>query len=392
MQVLELSTLQTLAARSGLTVVGVTGAEELRVDGERLRTWQERGFAAEMGYMQRSPELLLNPAGLHETVRSVVTVAIFYDRAPAQPLPEGHGRVARYAWGRDYHKVLRRRLEALVSLVRAEAGIEVDARVFSDSVPLLERALAKRAGLGFVGKSTMLIVPGRGTFFFLGEILWNVEVRTDGASHSSRTMHCGSCQSCMTSCPTGAFAEERVLDASRCVSYLSIEKRGALSLAERRMLGEWIFGCDVCQDVCPFNIVPLKKRSPPDVPELGRDAGVGPSLALAEVLAMRDSKSFERRFAGTALMRAKREGLLRNAAVVAANRCVESLSPILLEASREDGAATVRQHALWAYCELLAGQGSAARARVVERLESALNDPDPEVVAEARENLGRLPN
>lgn len=392
MQALELSTLQTLAARSGLAVVGVTGTDELSMDREWLRTWQERGFAAEMRYMQRAPELLSQPGGILAGVRSVVTVALFYDRTPLRPLPEGHGRVARYAWGRDYHKVLRRRLEGLVSLVRSELGIDVDARVFSDSVPLLERALAKRAGLGFVGKSSMLIVPGRGTFFFLGEILWNLEVLTDGETRNSRKGHCGSCQSCMERCPTGAFVEERVLDAGRCVSYLSIEKRGTLSIAERRMLGEWVFGCDVCQDVCPFNIVPLKRGLPPDVPELGRDAGIGPSLSLTELLSMRDLKAFERRFAGTALMRAKREGLLRNAAVVAANRHVQSLVPTLLEASREDCSATVRLHALWAYCELLAGQGSASRSRVVARLESALNDPDAEVIAEAREHLGRLPN
>ena len=158
------------------------------------------------------------------------------------------------------------------------------------------------------------------------------------------------------------------------------------------MLGEWIFGCDVCQEVCPFNLVPLKKKLSADVPELGREAGVGPSLPLAEVLSMRDSSAFERRFSGTALMRAKREGLLRNAAVVAANRGSLSLELELLEASRADSSAIVRRHALWAYSEILGLQGSKAKARMLKRLQEAQADPDPGVVDEAREILAQLPN
>ena len=393
MQVLDREKLATLAFRAGLTVVGVADSEQLETDAERLRTWQQAGFAAEMQYMQRSPELLSSPAAILPGARSVVTVALFYDRAPVSPLPPDHGRVARYAWGRDYHKVLRRRLEQLVALVRSEQGLSsLEARVFSDSVPLLERALGRKSALGFVGKSTMLIMPGRGTFFFLGEIIWDVDVRGSGSRAEDRRMHCGSCQSCMSECPTQAFVGERVLDAGRCISYLSIEKRGVLSLQERRMLGEWIFGCDVCQEVCPFNVVPLKKKLSADVPELGREAGVGPSLPLAEVLGMRDGAAFERKFAGTALMRAKREGLLRNAAIVAANRGVLGLETELLEASRADSSAIVRRHALWAYSEILSLQGGKAKARMLKRLQEAQADPDSGVVTEAREILAQLPN
>ena len=196
MQVLDQETLARLAFRAGLTVVGVADSEQLETDAERLRSWQQAGFAAEMQYMQRSPELLSSPAAILPGARSVVTVVLFYVRAPVSPLPSDHGRVARYAWGRDYHKVLRKRLEQLVALVRSEQCLSsLEARVFSDSVPLLERALGRKSALGFVGKSTMLIVPGRGTFFFLGEIIWNVDVRESGSRAEDRRMHCGSCQS-----------------------------------------------------------------------------------------------------------------------------------------------------------------------------------------------------
>lgn len=392
MQSLALSTLRGLAAQSGLSVLGVTDAYGLDSDREWLRQWQQQGMAADMSYMLRPPELLASPGAVVPGARSVVTVSLFYDRSPAGPLAAGNGKVARYAWGRDYHKVLRRRLESLVQAVRNEVGSALEARIFSDSVPLLERALGSKAGLGFVGKSTMLIIPGRGTFFFLGEILWNLEVRIDEAAQPPRRMHCGSCQSCLTKCPTQAFVGERVLDAGRCISYLTIEKRGALTEPERRMIGEWLFGCDVCQEVCPFNLVSLKKGRTADVPELSAEAGVGPSLSLSELLSIRDQRTFERRFGGTALMRAKREGLLRNATVVAANRKSEELAAALLAASLEDCSPLVRQHALWAYIELMLDAGSVARTRAVERLQRAKSDPACEVVAEAEEILKRLPN
>lgn len=392
MQFLALTTLRDLAARCGLSVLGVTGADRLQADLERLRSWQERGLAAGMTYMLRPPELLASPAAVVPGARSVITVALFYDRTPVDPLPAGHGRVARYAWGRDYHKVLRKRLEALVDLVRAEVGAALEARVFSDSVPLLERALGSKAGLGFVGKSSMLIIPGKGTFFFLGELLSNLEVQLDEPAAEPRGRHCGSCKSCLTECPTQAFVGERVLDAGRCISYLTIEKRGALVEAERRMIGDWLFGCDVCQEVCPFNFVSLKKGRGAEVPELGAEAGVGPSLALGELLSIRETSAFQRRFSGTALMRAKREGLLRNASVVAANRRVEELEGELLSASMEDSSGMVRQHALWAYVELVKDAGSSGAARAAARLARALSDPDAGVSAEAKMLLSRLPN
>jgi epoxyqueuosine reductase len=205
-----------------------------------------------------------------------------------------------------------------------------------------------------------------------------------------KALSCGSCSQCICECPTGALVGERVLNASRCISYLTIEKRGALTSEERGWLGDWLFGCDICQDVCPFNVVPLKKRLPADIEDLGRAHGVGESLSLVEVLSLRDSRAFEKRFAGTALMRAKREGLLRNAAVVAANTRAVSVASCLVEVSRSDTSPIVRQHALWAAVQLASFEGQEALAR---RLASdARRDPSPQVIGEANDLLSRLPN
>lgn len=388
MQSLPLETLRQLAAQVGLAVVAVAGVEELAEDRAFLEAWQRAGYAGEMGYMLRDSGLLAAPQQVVEGAQSVVVFGVHYDRTPRRALRRGHGRVARYAWGRDYHKVLRRRLQSLVELVRTSHSFGVTARIFSDSVPLLERALASRAGLGFVGKNTMVIVPRLGSFLFLAEVLWNLEVTGTAAPQaSSGPQHCGSCTRCLSACPTGAFVAERVLDARRCISYLTIEKRGALSVEERRWLGEWVFGCDVCQDVCPFNYVSLKRGLRADIPELGAEAGVGESLSLQEVLLMRDSAAFERRFAGTALMRAKREGLVRNAAVVAANTGASELLGALELAAREDSSAIVRQHALWGYVTLALASGERPRPVIRNRVREALSDPAPEVAAEARQLL-----
>jgi epoxyqueuosine reductase len=378
---LTLEQLKILAAQVGLSLVSVASAEELADDRAHLERWQEEGLAAEMGFMERPSELLTTPAKLLPSVRSVVVVAVSYERTPRPELAPGHGRIARYAWGKDYHKVLRRRLERLLEVVQSCVGHPIEYRVFADSVPLLERALARRSGLGFIGKNTMAIIPKEGSFFFLGELLWDLEI--ERPSELSRTpASCGSCSSCISSCPTGAFVKERVLDARRCISYLTIEKRSALTYQEREWIGEWLFGCDICQEVCPFNIVPLKKRREAQVPELGRHAGVGPTVSLERVLRMRSADEYRDVFQGTAVMRAKREGLARNAAVVAANTHAESLLPLLREVAQGDSSPLVRQHALWAVARMSSRMGEGAIAEVKGLLDAAVRDGEPAILEE----------
>jgi epoxyqueuosine reductase len=230
----------------------------------------------------------------------------------------------------------------------------------------------------------MAIVPGRGSFFLLGEILWELEI-VDQESKESAVSHCGRCSNCLTLCPTQAFVSERVLDARRCISYLTIEKRGAFTHTERSWLGEWVFGCDVCQEVCPFNYVSLKKGQRASIEEFNAEQGVGPVLDLRQVLTIRSHDEFVGYFGGTALMRAKREGLLRNAAVVAANTgAVELIEPLRL-AVRDDQSPIVRQHAVWALTNLGVREGGSALSLVKDTLLAARHDPSEEVKGEAAE-------
>jgi epoxyqueuosine reductase len=391
MTVLPLEHLKSLAAQVGLSIVTVARPDELAEDRSHLEAWQEQGLAAEMAFMERPSELLSMPAKLLPSVKSIVVIAVAYDRAPRPERAPGYGRIARYAWGRDYHKVLRRRLEQLLEVTQSHVGHPIEYRVFADSVPLLERALARRSGLGFIGKNTMAIIPKEGSFFLLGELLWNLEVARPTEQHGSPSS-CGTCTSCLTNCPTGAFVKERVLDAGRCISYLTIEKRSALSYQEREWIGEWVFGCDICQDVCPFNIVPLKKRLGPQVPELGRDAGVGPVISLERVLRMRSDEEYRAVFQGTAVMRAKREGLARNAAVVAANTHAEDLLPLLGEVVRHDPSPLVRQHAVWSAAVMASRMGEVAVSSAKALLDLAARDEEDGVREEVLTVRAQLRN
>jgi epoxyqueuosine reductase len=391
MRGLSLETLRSLASQAGLQVLSVTSSAELEEGRLRLKEWQDAGLAADMGYMNRPPELLTTPQGLLSSARSIVVVAVLYDRSPRPLLEPGFGRIARYAWGRDYHKVLRRRLEHLVELVKEYRGQEPTYRVFSDSVPLLERALAERSGLAFIGKNTMAIIPKQGSFFFIGEVLWDVDVEMPSATGESAA-HCGSCSNCLTQCPTGAFVKERTLDASKCISYLTIEKRGVLSFDERAWIGEWLFGCDVCQEVCPFNFVSLKKKSEASVPELSADAGIGPMISLERVLGLTTDKAFTDTFQGTAIMRAKRVGLLRNAAVVAANTHAAHLMPVLRRVAESDPSSVIQRHALWAYAVVADREGSAATRDATSLIDRAAKDPDRGLLEEVSMIRSQLRN
>ena len=381
---LSLKELNSCAAEQGLHIVGYCGAEPLSQARQRLVKWQERGFAGELAYMERDPDLLCSPSRLLEGARSVVAFSLWYGSQPAPPREEGYGRVARYAWGRDYHRVLKRRLTAFVERVETQLGSSLQWRVFSDAVPLLERGLAARAGLGFVGKNSMLIRPGIGSYFFLAEVIWDLDLSLEDALPVFEE-DCGSCQRCIDQCPSDAIVEPFTVDARKCISYLTIEKRGSLTAWEREALGEWVFGCDICQDVCPFNHTALKFGREPDLDEFRAINGSGGLLKLDELLDIRSAYEFERRFAGTALMRAKREGLLRNAAVVAANTFSYTSLAALRSAAQEDSSAVVREHSLWALGRLAPQASGAERALIQQAIQRGLSDIDEGVRACARD-------
>ncbi len=312
----------------------------------RLQLWQESGYAADMGYMQRSPDLFLNPEHFLPGARSILSFAVSYHSSKRVPeVKQGFGRVARYAWGRDYHRVLKKRLRALAARLEqfSSNGDAFSWRVFTDAVPLLERALARYANQGFVGKNTMLIRPGLGSYFFIAEMITSALVIVPPEKQTPPTKgSCGNCNSCMPSCPTSAFVSSRVLNAERCISYLTIEKKTALSSEEQEWLGDWIFGCDICQEVCPFNHQAVPES---EIPEFKAESGVGPQVDLARVLGLRDAAEYLAVFAGTPLMRAGRSGLLRNATCVAANQNCFSLVPDLSKLYREDSSEMLRSHA-----------------------------------------------
>jgi len=332
------------AAKLGLEVVGVlsidTLRKRLRTESERLAKWQSQGRAAEMRYMERPPELFTTLENFLPNVRTVATFSLSYLQGPRNlgPCPPGKGRVARYAWGLDYHTVIRSKLEELVTALRRIGNF--DYRLFSDSVPLLERAIAAAGELGFIGKNTLLIRPGVGSFTFLAEALFSFECEELPETH--RGDGCGSCFRCAAHCPTGAIVSPYELDSSKCISYLSIEKRTAFEDWEASALGEWIFGCDICQEVCPFNNEMVERS---EIEEFRLEKGVGPFLNLDEILSIREDAAYRVRFRGTPILRAKREQLVRNACAVVANTGQEQFAGLLRAVSEKDPSELARSSA-----------------------------------------------
>ncbi len=336
------------ALELGFDRVGVARAHPLPADG--FLTWLQHGFQGEMRYLEHRPERRLDPDQVLPGVRSVVSLAIHYEAGPAVPAPPEVGIIARYARGRDYHRVLEPRLRALLERVQGLAP-GTSGRWYTDTGPVLEKAWAQEAGLGWVGKHTNLIAGKSGSYFFLAELLLNLELEPDAPA----TDHCGSCRRCLDACPTQAIVAPYVLDASRCISYLTIEHRGDIPEQLRPRLGNLIFGCDICQEVCPWN------RSPSPAKEPAFAAGAR-DLHLTE-LAELTPDSFSRLFSGSAVKRAKWRGLLRNVAVALGNWGHRRAIPALRRlAASTDG--QVARHAVWALDRIAQGRPSGVAAAV----------------------------
>ena len=345
--------LRARALAEGFDGFGVARAETPRADAEALDRWLDRGFHAGMGWMERTGRERSDPAALLEGCRSVACVAMSYGPGDdSAAIRADRARVALYARGRDYHKVLGARLERLALWLARESGRE--ARAFVDSGPVLERAFAQAAGIGWIGKNANLITRTRGSYVLLGEILSAAEIEPTEGPHAD---HCGSCTACLEACPVGAIVEAGVVDASRCISYWTIEHRGVVHEAKRAGNGDWIFGCDDCQTVCPWNLS-FARAAAGDPFAMREDlAGLDP----VEILGL-DEKTFRRRFSGTALMRARWDGMRRNACIVLGNSGRHDVAPVL-ERALHDADPVVREHAAWAL------------ARVLGRPESAENGP-----------------
>jgi epoxyqueuosine reductase len=328
----------------GFELAGIAAATP--ADGfDRLRAWLVQGFAGEMAYMDRYAEPRRHPSSILPEVRSVVMVGMNYNPGVTDQERDADssisGRIARYARGADYHDILRGRLKQLLAWIQQEEP-NCRGRAVVDTAPLLERDFARRAGLGWFGKNTMLINKRLGSYFFLGALLLDLELSADPVHETS---HCGTCTACLDACPTKAFPAPGQLDSRRCISYLTIELRGPIPEELREQMGDWLFGCDVCQEVCPWN-----RKAPPGTEPAFRPVPDLEAAGPVELLSLSDAE-FRRRFGGTALTRTRRRGLLRNAAIVLGNQGDASVLPAL-RCALEDSEPLVREAAAWAIARI----------------------------------------
>ncbi len=375
----------------------------------QFAAWLAAGLHGEMAYLAARPNLRADPAALAPGARSIIMLAANYSPGPppAGWDEPGRGRIARYAWSSDYHDVIKQRLFTLDAFIRHETGRVAPGKACVDTAPFLERDFAQQAGLGFTGKNTVLITPGLGSWTFLAALLVPEALsyddeprpepapappgsesppgqahdparapapgrpdavplrwRLEGADGAPRVGTCGLCTRCLDACPTHAFAGPYVLDSRRCISYLTIELRGSIPRELRPLLGNWVFGCDVCQEVCPYN----RDAAGAAWPALAFD----PDRAAPSLLALLalDEAAFRARYRGTAVLRTKRRGLVRNACVAAGNWRDPGVRPALV-ALLGDAEPLVRGHAAWALGRL----GGRAAAAALDRAAAAETDP-----------------
>lgn len=364
--------LSALFEAEGLTLLGVTDAVNDDAATADYQAWVASDCAGGMDYLTRHTELKYHPHRILPGCRCILVAGLNYYRrsslqdgartaeqsvararmnaavqpvSSATPHPGTEPRVARYAWGRDYHLVLGKRLRRVARrLAATHAGAEF--RPFTDATPLAERYYAERAGIGFTGRNTLLISGQYGSWFVLGEILSTQYFEATSAPAGSHGACPRSCRACIDVCPTGALLGPHQIDASRCISYLTIEHRGPIPVRLRRRLGPWLFGCDLCQEVCPLNV-----RSKVTAEEDFLHDRAGESPELASIMQISNEEQFRARFAGSPLKRSGRQGLLRNACIVAANRERDDLLPLLTRLAH-DSDTVVAEHARWAIAEL----------------------------------------
>ncbi len=342
----------------GFDLVGISSVRE-PLHGAAFAEWLRRDFHGEMAYMARTADQRLHPAQSLPWARSIVSVALNYNTPLPRDAADGQlrGWISRYAWGDDYHTVMQATLDRLLGFVRGEAGADVEGRIFVDAGPVLDRDSGARAGLGWFGKNTNLLSMKIGSFFVLGELFLSLSLPPDRPVR----YRCGQCRLCLDACPTSAFVGPYVLDARKCISYLTIELKGAIPRALRPLMGAHIFGCDICQDVCPYNTKCRPTNAAAFQPRPGLHAPeLIPLLRLTE-------EEFKTRFRGSPILRAKRRGFLRNVCVALGNLGRVEAVPPLVEALASDPEPLVRAHAAWALGRIGGPSALAALKDALER-------------------------
>ncbi len=287
------------AYRLGFAHCGISKADYLEEDAPHLEQWLKKGMHGTMGYMERNFDKRLDPRKLVHGAKSVIS--LLYNYYPAEKQNSGIPKISKYAYGRDYHFVIKEKLFLLFNFIRDKAG-NVSGRVFTDSAPVLDRAWAKKSGLGWIGKNANLIHPKAGSFFFIAELILDLELDTDAPVKD----YCGSCTRCMDACPTDAIVQPHVVDGSKCISYFTIELRDSIPQSFKNKFENWMFGCDICQDVCPWN----RFAKPIDTDEL---------KPIKEIMTMTSDdweeiteEVFKNIFKESPLSRAGFEGMKRN--------------------------------------------------------------------------------
>ena len=331
---------KTLAREVGFHACGITVPKPIREAEDALQKWSEQGKHGEMKYLENYElrrDQFWNDFG---EAKSVIVLGInYFSKEKSNSGGNTTGRVARYAWGEDYHRVISKKLEILKERMGQEAGQKIRFESAVDTRPLFERTLAQRAGLGFIGRQTQLLSLQFGPWLFLAELITDLELEPDEPFYGS----CGTCRLCIDECPTGAIEETGHIDARKCVAYLTIEHKTGIPSELRQKIGNWVFGCDECLNVCPYTA----KQKETDWAGLTREAGFGSELDLLQLFEIKSNRAYQRKFRASPISRANRKQLLRNAAVVLGNSGSIQALPVLKKAL-DDPSFLVREHVSWA--------------------------------------------
>ncbi len=362
------------AQRLGFELVGISPMRPAPHE-QSFAQWLREGLAGNLDYMQRTESLRRDPRELVPWAVSIISVGMNYYSGYSRPVEssEPRGWISRYAWGDDYHNVMKGKLEALLESIGQFRDGNIQGKAFVDSGPVLERDFAGIAGLGWIGKNTHLISPKKGSWFFLGELFVDLPLAYDRPIRD----RCGRCDLCLKACPTGAFVGPYVLDARRCISYLTIELKDWMPRSLRPLVGNHIFGCDICQEVCPYNVKALPTAEIAFQPRSGLHAP-----ELIAFLSLSEAE-FRQRFRASPILRAKRRGFLRNVAVALGNLKALDAVPALIR-SLDDEESVVRGHVAWALGQI----GSQTALDPLRRRLRAENDAD--VQEELRQAIGIL--